>query len=84
MARRQGAGHPSDAQGGLQSGTHPGRTARWDHPVFSDSVNCFFKSTPQLVRECITYIQGDFAKHDLPVEVYPFVTPYEGQWWSAL
>jgi hypothetical protein len=55
-----------------------------DHPVFSASVNCFFKSTPQLVRECVTYIQGNFAKHDLPAQVYPFVTPYEGQWWSEL
>jgi len=47
-----------------------------DHPVFSADHRVFFKSDPQAVRNCIGYIRRNFRKHGLPVQEYPFVTPY--------
>ncbi len=58
-------------QAGLVSG---------NHPVFSESRNHFFKSSPEAVRDCVDYIYGNFAKHGLPPESYPFITPYGGEY----
>jgi len=48
-----------------------------DHPVFSADMFQAFKSDPQAVKACTTYIEGNFAKHNLPPLKYPFVTPYD-------
>jgi len=49
-----------------------------EHPVFSADCAHHFKSTPHLMWECITYINENFDKHDLPRERYPFVVDYQG------
>ena len=47
-----------------------------DHPVFSAGVGTKQKWTPAEVRQCVKYIQDNFAKHRLPFEQYEFVTEY--------
>ncbi|OQB81869.1 MAG: hypothetical protein BWX88_04170 [Planctomycetes bacterium ADurb.Bin126] len=48
-----------------------------EHPVFSADSCHFYKSDKQAVRNCIGYINENFAKHHLPLAVYDFVTPYD-------
>jgi len=47
------------------------------HPVFSADRRVFYKSTPQSVRNCIDYINRNFAKHGLRLTNYDFVMPYD-------
>jgi len=47
-----------------------------DHPVFSDRACDVFKNDVPAVRNCIQYINANFSKHNLPLTIYPFITPY--------
>ena len=49
-----------------------------EHPVISDDSCDIFKDDPQSIRTCIAYINENFAKHKLPLVIYPFVQDYDG------
>ena len=48
-----------------------------DHPVLSARACDVFKDDVLSVRTCVSYINDNFPKHRLPVEIYPFVKPYD-------
>ncbi len=48
-----------------------------DHPVLSARACDVFKDDVLSVRTCVRYINDNFARHRLPLEVYPFVKPYD-------
>ncbi len=47
------------------------------HPVWSKDSCTIFKDSVQAMRACVTYIEGNPAKHRLPAQRWPFVTPYD-------
>ena len=49
-----------------------------EHPVFSDDSCDIFKNDPESIRTCVAYVNGNFAKHKLPLVIYPFVQEYDG------
>jgi hypothetical protein len=49
-----------------------------DHPVWSNRPYDVFKTTVPAVERCIGYINDNFKKHGLPLEIYPWITPYDG------
>ena len=53
------------------------RMAGVDHPVFSADSCHVFKSTPQLVRNCVQYINDNYRKHNIPCVACDFVVPYD-------
>jgi hypothetical protein len=49
-----------------------------DHPVWSNRPYVVFKTTVRSVENCVGYINDNFQKHGLPLEIYPWITPYDG------
>jgi hypothetical protein len=49
-----------------------------DHPVWSDRPYCTFLYNPANIRRSIDYVNDNFAKHKLPLEIYPFIKRYDG------
>jgi len=49
-----------------------------DHPVFNAGSCDVYKSDPQTVRDCVTYIKDHYRKHNLTPIPCDFVTPYDG------
>ncbi len=52
--------------------------ATTDHPVFSEGGCRRFKSSEKEMWGCVEYIEGNFRKHRLAYQRYPFVTEYDG------
>lgn len=49
-----------------------------EHPVFIADACDWYKSTPEQIRACVSYIEDNFRKHRIPFVRYPFVLPYDG------
>ena len=62
----------------LAAGLHETALFHPEHPVFSEDSCVIFKNDRIAIRTCIAYILDNFAKHKLPVEIYPFVQDYDG------
>jgi hypothetical protein len=48
------------------------------HPVWSNRPYVVFKTSVAMVRNCVKYIEDNPPKHNLPRQVYPWVTEYDG------
>ncbi|MFA7235510.1 MAG: hypothetical protein WC058_01485 [Phycisphaeraceae bacterium] len=51
---------------------------RVDHPVWGQRPYWIFKDSPDQVRDCVTYIEGNPRKEGLPDQAHPFVRAYDG------
>lgn len=51
---------------------------RRDHPIWSHRPYVVYLYDPPGIRARIKYVEDNPPKENLPVQVYPFVIPYEG------
>ncbi|MHB1155987.1 MAG: transposase [Phycisphaerales bacterium] len=49
-----------------------------DHPVWGQRPYWTFKDSPDTVRDCVGYIEGNPRKEGLADQAYPFVWTYDG------
>jgi REP element-mobilizing transposase RayT len=48
-----------------------------EHPVWTKGGGKVFSDTPEEVRPCIRYVEGNPMKEGLPKQSWPFVTTYD-------